>query len=289
MTTPAAAPGAATGAATPGAPIVEFDDVTKRFTTRSGDATALSGINLTIHEGEIFGVIGESGAGKSTMLQLINGLSTPSKGSLTVGGTDVPGLGRRRLRVLRRDIGVVFQGIHLLSSRTVRQNVALPLQLARNQRRRDNKRGRDNQRGRDSQRTRLTRAQERDAVAEMIDFVGLSHRAGHYPAQLSGGEQQRVGLARALVTRPALLLCDEPTSSLDASTTAEVLRVLEDARERLGTTVVVITHDLQVVKAICDRAAFLERGVLRELIEVETGGVRALPSYYEQVRQELMG
>lgn len=125
-------------------------------------------------------------------------------------------------------------------------------------------------------------------MAEMIDFVGLSHRAGHYPAQLSGGEQQRVGLARALVTRPALLLCDEPTSSLDASTTAEVLRVLAGAREQLGTTVVVITHDLQVVKAICDRAAFLERGVLRELIDLEPGGVRALPSYREQVRQELM-
>lgn len=270
---------------TPGAPIVSFDDITKRFTTRSGEAAALSDIDLTIHRGEIFGVIGESGAGKSTLLQLINGLTTPSTGSLSVDGTDVPALGRRGLRMLRRDIGVVFQGIHLLSSRTVSQNVALPLQLARKGQRR---RTRRDSGPRPHGATPQTRAQEREAVAEMIDFVGLSHRAGHYPAQLSGGEQQRVGLARALVTRPALLLCDEPTSSLDASTTAEVLRVLAGAREQLGTTVVVITHDLQVVKAICDRAAFLERGVLRELIDLEPGGVRALPSYREQVRQELM-
>lgn len=261
---------------TPGEPIVSFEAITKRFASGSDDAAdgpALQDIDLTIRRGEVFGVIGESGAGKSTLLQLINGLTAPSSGSLTVAGTQVPTLGRRGLRMLRRDIGVVFQGIHLLSSRTVRQNVALPLQLARTGRDRD---------------ARLTRAQEREAVAEIIDFVGLSHRAHHYPAQLSGGEQQRVGLARALVARPALLLCDEPTSSLDATTTAGVLRVLGNARERFGTTVVVITHDLQVVKAICDRAALLDKGVLQELIEVEPIGVRALPSYHEQVRQELM-
>ena len=258
---------------TPGDPIVSFNGITKRFHSVSHGTPALHDIDLTIQRGEIFGVIGESGAGKSTLLHLINGLTAPSSGSLTVAGTHVPTLGRRGLRLLRRDIGVVFQGVHLLSSRTVRQNVALPLRLAR--------------KGGGSG-TRPTRAQEREAVAEIIDFVGLSHRTNHYPAQLSGGEQQRVGLARALVTRPALLLCDEPTSSLDATTTAGVLRVLTNAREQLGTSVVVITHDLQVVKAICDRAALLENGVLRELIEVDPIGVRALPSYREQVRQELM-
>lgn len=308
---------------TPSAPIVSFEQITKRYAPRledAADAPALHNLDLTIQQGEIFGVIGESGAGKSTLLQLINGLTTPSSGSMTVAGAQVPGLGRRGLRALRRDIGVVFQGIHLLSSRTVRQNVALPLQLARKQAgsrvgRRDSRSRRDSrdqhgrrdlraqpaqpdQQGQQDQpaqpdqhgeRHRLTRSQERDAVAEIIDFVGLSHRANHYPAQLSGGEQQRVGLARALVARPALLLCDEPTSSLDASTTAGVLRVLANARERLGTTVVVITHDLQVVRAICDRAALLDQGQLRELIDVDTIGVRALPSYHEQVRQELMG
>lgn len=252
----------------PSAPIVAVEGLSKRFAQPgdAGGAPALESIDLTIHRGEIFGIIGESGAGKSTLLHVINGLTSPSSGSITVAGTQVSSLNRRGLRELRRDIGVVFQGIHLLSSRTVRQNVMLPLQLARG----------------------FTRRQQREAVEQIIDFVGLSHRMNHYPAQLSGGEQQRVGLARALVARPALLLCDEPTSSLDASTTAGVLRVLADAREQLGTTVIVITHDLQVVKAICDRAALLDKGVLRELIDVDTTGVRALPSYHEQVRQELM-
>src|SRR5699024_10905294 len=148
--------------------------------------------DLDIERGEIFGVIGESGAGKSTLLQLINGLTTATTGSVRVNGTDVAGLGRRRLRALRRDVGVVFQGIHLLSNRTVRKNVALPLQLARGE-----------------------WAQQSGAVEEILSFVGLAHRADHYPAQLSGGEQQRVAIARALVGRPAVLLCDEPTSSLD--------------------------------------------------------------------------
>lgn len=255
----------------PDPPIVHFDDVTKRFEAGTEGVPALQGLDLTIRRGEIFGIIGESGAGKSTLLQLINGLLMPTSGSLTVAGAQVPTLSRRALRALRRDIGVVFQGIHLLSNRTVRKNVALPLQLARRGRRR-----------------RPTREEEWAAVDEILDFVGLSHRAGHYPAQLSGGEQQRVGLARALVTRPALLLCDEPTSSLDASTTAGVLRVLAEAREELGTTVVVITHDLQVVKAICDRAALLERGVLRDVFEVDATGYQGLPDYREQVRRELL-
>lgn len=175
------------------------------------------------------------------------------------------------MRALRRDVGVVFQSIDLLSSRTVRQNVGLPLKISRR-----------------DQSPRRTRAQERTLVDEMLAFVGLTHRADHYPAELSGGEQQRVGLARALITRPPLLLCDEPTSSLDASTTAEILKVLLDAREKLGTTIVVITHDLDVVGAICDRAALLERGRLRELFPVKKVDLRAMPTYYDQVKRELM-
>ncbi|MCR8670935.1 ATP-binding cassette domain-containing protein, partial [Agrococcus sp. HG114] len=131
------------------------------------------------------------------------------------------------------------------------------------------------------------REQRREAVDEILEFVGLGHRADRYPAQLSGGERQRVGLARALVARPPLLLCDEPTSSLDASTTADVLRVLARAREELGATVVVVTHDLDVVKAICDRAALLERGALRELLPVARRDYRSLPTYREQVLREL--
>lgn len=256
--------------ATPGTPIVEFASVTKTFAGHTGQPPALADISLTIDRGEIFGVIGESGAGKSTFLQLINGLITPDAGSVTVLGRPVAPLTRGALRELRRDIGVVFQSIDLLSSRTVRRNVALPLRLRR------------------GTRGALTREQEREAVDEILEFVGLTHRADHYPAQLSGGERQRVGLARALITRPPLLLCDEPTSSLDTSTTAEVLRVLSDARARYGTTILVITHDLDVVKAICDRVALLERGTLRELFAIAKTDYRTLPDYHEQVRRELM-
>lgn len=263
--------GARTAATTtPGAvPIVELSGVTKRYD--GSEVPALHDVSLTIERGEVFGVVGESGAGKSTLLQLLDGLVRPTSGSVTVSGVQVPALGRRALRALRRDVGVVFQGTHLLSNRTVRQNVALPLQLAR----------------RDGG-ARAGRATERAAVDEILEFVGLAHRADHFPAQLSGGEQQRVGLARALVGRPSLLLCDEPTSSLDMTTTADVLRVLADARDELGTTVVVVTHDLDVVKALCDRAALLERGVLRDVFTVARTGYRTLPSYRDLVRRELM-
>lgn len=250
--------------------IVEFADVSKRYGDRSDQSPALDGIDLTIDRGEIFGVIGESGAGKTTLLELINGLTTADEGEVRVDGAAVTGRSRREMRMLRRNVGVVFQGIHLLSSRTVRENVALGLQISR--------------RGA----TRRTRSEERAAVDEMLAFVGLTHRADHRPAQLSGGEKQRVGLARALVTRPPLLLCDEPTSSLDASTTAEVLRVLLDARQKFGTTIVVISHDLGVVKAICDRALLLEKGRMRELFTVKKTDLQAMPSYHEQVVRELM-
>lgn len=252
--------------------IVRFDNVTKQYGNADG-RPALAALNLTIRRGEIIGIIGESGAGKSTLLQLINGLTTPTSGSVTVAGAEVAALSPRRLRKLQRDVGVVFQGIHLLSNRTVRKNVSLPLELAK---RHPNPGGSD----------LGTTAQIRRAVEEILAFVGLSHRAEHYPAQLSGGEQQRAALARALVGRPALLLADEPTSSLDTTTTSEVLRVLANARDEFGTTVVVITHDLDVVKAICDRAALLEQGELQEIFPVTKRGYRALPSYREQVAEE---
>jgi len=253
------------------AAIVEFVEITKRYDDRPAQHPALDDISFSIDRGEIFGVIGESGAGKSTLLQLINGLALPDSGSVTVDGRSVTGRSRSEMRELRRNVGVVFQSIDLLSSRTVRQNIALPLKISRK-----------------DQAPRLTRAQEREHVDEMLAFVGLTHRADHYPAELSGGEQQRVGLARALITRPPLLLCDEPTSSLDASTTAEILKVLLDARDKLGTTIVVITHDLYVVGAICDRAALLERGRLRELFPVKRNNLPAMSTYYDQVKRELM-
>lgn len=247
-------------------PIVTMDGVSKRYPGAS--TPALDAITLDIRAGEIFGVIGESGAGKSTLLHLVNGLERPSVGTFRVAGQDVPSLGRGALRAFRRDIGVLFQGVHLLSNRTVRGNVALPLEL---ERRTGNR----------------TRADERAMADEMLDFVGLSHRSTYFPAQLSGGERQRVGIARALVSRPSLLLCDEPTSSLDAKTAADVLGVLLRAQRELGTTIVVVTHDLDVVKTLCDRVALLEEGRLVELFDVTRTDHRALPSYREQVRREL--
>ena len=255
---------------TTGTTIVEFSGVSKRYGGRSDQPPALAHIDLSIERGEIFGVIGESGAGKTTLLELITGLTTAEEGDVRVDGTALAGRSRREMRMLRRNIGVVFQGIHLLSSRTVRQNVALGLQISR------------------EAGIRRTRAEERAAVDEMLAFVGLTHRADHHPAELSGGEKQRVGLARALVTRPPLLLCDEPTSSLDATTTAEILKVLLEARDELGTTIVVISHDLDVVGTICDRALLLEKGRMRELFTVKKRDVQAMPSYHEQVKRELM-
>ncbi len=248
--------------------IVALDGVTKRYPGAS--TPALDGVTFDIRAGEIFGVIGESGAGKTTLLHLLNGLLKPDAGTLRVADHDVPSLGRGELRTFRRDIGVLFQGVHLLGNRTVRRNVGMPLELERRTANR-------------------TRSQEPVAVDEMLDFVGLAHRAGHFPAQLSGGERQRVGLARALVSRPSLLLCDEPTSSLDAKTVADVLGVLERAQRELGTTIVVVTHDLDVVKALCVRAALLEEGRLVEVFDVTRTDYRTLPSYREQVRRELMG
>lgn len=248
--------------------IVALDDVVKRYPGAS--TAALDGITLDVRAGEIFGVIGESGAGKSTLLHLVNGLERPDAGAVRVAGHDVPALDRGALRTFRRDIGVLFQGVHLLSSRTVRDNVALPLELER----RAANRAKDD---------------ERATVEEMLEFVGLSHRAGYFPAQLSGGERQRVGIARALVSRPSLLLCDEPTSSLDAKTAADVLGVLLRVQRDLGTTVLAVTHDLDVVRALCDRAVLLEHGRVVDLFDVTRTDLRALPSYAEQVRRELRG
>ncbi|ALJ20672.1 metal ABC transporter ATP-binding protein [Microbacterium sp. No. 7] len=247
--------------------MVDLVDVTVRYgpSAPSAHPPALDAVSLRIRRGEVFGVIGESGAGKSTLLDLLIGAIAPAEGTVSVLGRAVPALDRRALRALRREIGVVFQGVHLLGNRTVRENVATPLRLRR----------------------RRSRAEDDAAVAEMLRFVGLGDHADRFPAQLSGGQRQRVGIARALVTRPPLLLCDEPTSSLDAVTTGEVLALLRDARDRLGTTVVVVTHDLDVVRAACDRVALFERGVLRDVLTVTNRPAPRHGTYLDRARREL--
>ncbi|SDQ09426.1 methionine ABC transporter ATP-binding protein [Microbacterium sp. cf332] len=236
--------------------------------TYPGGTRALTDVDLEIRSGEIFGVIGESGAGKSTLLSLLTGEMAPSEGGVAVLGADPTALDPVALRALRRRIGVVFQGVHLLANRTVRQNVALPLQL----------------RGR---RGRADSAARRDLVADVLRFVGLDGRADAYPAQLSGGQRQRIGIARALVARPDILLCDEPTSSLDAGTTDGVLALLREARDQFGTTVVVVTHDLAVVRRVCDRVALFEAGRLRDILSVRPDTGHGTESYLDRARREL--
>ena len=218
-------------------------------------------MSLTIPRGEIFGVLGESGAGKSTLLELMGCLDHPTEGTVVVDGVDPATLRGRHLNRLRHRIGTVFQGFNLLSNLTVRKNIELPLRV---QHRRDP-----------------------EHVSSLLSFVGLEHKADRFPAQLSGGERQRVAIARALVIRPAVLLCDEPTSALDTRTTADILRLLERARDELGATIVVVTHELEVVRAICSRAAVFERGNLREILEVTAGHDAFEGSYLEHARRTL--
>ena len=222
---------------------IRFDHVSKIFQTRSGTVQALEDISLDIGRATISAVIGHSGAGKSTLVRLINGLEHPSSGSVIVDGTDISALTEKKLRPLRADIGMVFQQFNLFNSRTIYDNVAYPLKLAG-----------------------WKKADEKARVTELLNFVGLIDKAWVHPDQLSGGQKQRVGIARALATRPSILLADESTSALDPETTADVLQLLQEVNERMGVTIVVITHEMEVVRSIAQNVAVLDHGHL-----VETG------------------
>lgn len=224
-------------------PMVAFEGVTKHFGGAGGQAgfTALDGIDYTVPRGAITGIIGRSGAGKSTLIRLVNGLEVPSAGRVLVDGVDVCALDEAGLRTLRRSVGMIFQHFNLLSSRTVRDNIALPLEIA----------------GFDKNAI--------DArVKPLIDLVGLSDKAGRYPAELSGGQKQRVGIARALATEPSLLLSDEATSALDPETTQSILELLKTINRDLGLTVLLITHEMEVVKTIASRIAVIDKGLIVE-------------------------
>jgi D-methionine transport system ATP-binding protein len=222
-------------------PLIEFRDVTKIFNSGGRSVTALDEINLSIDTGDMFAIIGYSGAGKSTLVRLINALEPVTTGRVLVDGTDLTGLNERRLREVRLGIGMIFQQFNLLRSRTVFGNVAYPLKVAGWDRKRREQR-----------------------VAELLGFVGITEKAWHYPDQLSGGQKQRVGIARALATNPKILLADESTSALDPETTGEVLRLLKRVNTELGVTVVVITHEMEVVREIADRVAVLDSGNIVE-------------------------
>jgi D-methionine transport system ATP-binding protein len=203
---------------------------------------ALVDVNLDIEVGEIFGVIGLSGAGKSTFIRCLNRLEVPTSGSVVVDGRDLSGLSREELRAFRRNMGMIFQSFNLLSSRTVAGNVAFSLEVAGK-----------------------TKAEIKTRVLELLEMVGLADKAKAYPAQLSGGQKQRVGIARALANNPKILLSDEATSSLDPQTTSSILSLIEDLKHRLGLTVILITHEMKVITEICDRVAVMESGHVVEL------------------------
>ena len=221
--------------------MITLSHITKHFTQGSQIINALSDVSLHVAAGQIYGVIGASGAGKSTLIRCVNLLERPTSGSVLVNGQDLTTLPERQLIIARRQIGMIFQHFNLLSSRTVSGNIALPLEL-------------DN----------LPKNEIKSRVAELLALVGLEDKADAYPANLSGGQKQRVAIARALASNPKVLLCDEATSALDPATTRSILALLKDINRRLGLTILLITHEMDVVKRICDQVAVISQGVLIE-------------------------
>ncbi|MEN1476000.1 methionine ABC transporter ATP-binding protein [Pseudomonas aeruginosa] len=222
--------------------MIEFHDVHKTYRVAGREIPALQPTRLNIQAGQIFGLIGLSGAGKSTLLRLINRLEEPSGGRILVEGEDVTALDAEGLRRFRQRVGMIFQHFNLLSSKTVADNIAMPLRLAGG----------------------FSRAEVDARVSELLARVGLSDHARKYPAQLSGGQKQRVGIARALACRPSILLCDEATSALDPQTTASVLQLLAEINRELKLTIVLITHEMDVIRRVCDQVAVMDGGAIVE-------------------------
>ncbi len=220
--------------------MITLENVTKVYGNKT-QVKALNGISLSVKAGEIFGIIGKSGAGKSTLVRCINMLERPTSGKVIIDERDMTTLSDSRLRRERKSIGMIFQHFNLLSSRTVFDNIAFPLEL-----------------------TDTPKEIIRNKVEGLLKLVGLSDRKSNYPSQLSGGQKQRVGIARALASDPKILLCDEATSALDPQTTTAILALLQDINKRLGITIIVITHEMAVVKDICDRVAVIEGGYIKE-------------------------
>ncbi len=221
--------------------MIEFQKVTKSYAGRSGPVAALRSVSLRVEAGEVFGVIGRSGAGKSSLIRLVNFLEQPTEGRVVVDGQDVGALDPAGLRAMRRRVGMVFQHFNLLSSRTVLDNVVWPMRLAG-----------------------VDEATARRRAAELLERVGLAAQAKTYPDRLSGGQKQRVGIARALANQPKILLCDEATSALDPETTDQILSLLLDLKAEFSLTILLITHEMEVARRICDRVGVLDAGELVE-------------------------
>lgn len=221
--------------------MIEFQDLKKVYTSGGQQVAALNGIDLTVNKGEIFGVIGFSGAGKSSLIRCVNWLEQPTSGRVIVDGNDLTTLSAKEIREVKRNIGMVFQHFNLLNSKTVFANVAMPLILAK-----------------------MPKEEIKKRVYELLEFVGLSDKANNYPDQLSGGQKQRIGIARALATQPSILLCDEATSALDPQTTSSILELLKKINREYNITILIITHEMAVIREICDRVAVIEAGKIIE-------------------------
>ncbi len=226
--------------------MIEIKDLSKTYPSASGGITALKDINITINDGEIFGIIGLSGAGKSTLVRCINFLERPTTGSVIVDGKDLGSLSKKELLKTRQNIGMIFQGFNLLSQRNVIRNICYPLEIAG-----------------------VNKKEAVKRAEELLELVGLADKAKAYPSQLSGGQKQRVAIARALAAKTKYLLCDEATSALDPDTTRAILELMKKINKTMGVTIVVITHEMKVIDSICDRVAVLDKSTVAELGNVK--------------------
>ncbi|MBQ4093067.1 MAG: ATP-binding cassette domain-containing protein [Firmicutes bacterium] len=227
--------------------MIEIKNLSKRFVTSDGVVNALENVNLTINKGDIYGIIGMSGAGKSTLVRCINMLERPTEGSVLIDGRDIGALNEKELREVRRKVTMIFQGFNLLMQRTCLKNICFPLELSG-----------------------MKAADAKKRAMELLEIVGLPDKANAYPAQLSGGQKQRIAIARALATDPEVLLCDEATSALDPKTTHSILELIREINEKIGITVIIITHQMSVIEEVCDHVAILDNGVVVEEGEVGT-------------------
>jgi len=228
--------------------MIDIQGVRKVYTTQVGDVVALDGIDLRVRQGDIYGIIGMSGAGKSTLIRCINRLDAPTEGSILIDGQDVLKMKRRQLNKMRRSVAMIFQQFNLLMQRTVLGNVRFPLEISG-----------------------VPRAKSAARAKELLDIVGLQDKVKAYPAQLSGGQKQRVAIARALAVNPEVLFCDEATSSLDPQTTRSILALIRELQETLKITVVLITHQMEVIREICQEVAVMDEGCM-----VEQGNVNSI-------------
>ncbi len=242
--------------------MIAFEKVSKKFKQKNVEIRALNEVTLTIDTQEVFGVVGESGSGKSTFLRLINHLESPDSGEVFVDGVNFSLLNTKEQRKKRQKMGMIFQQFNLLGNKTVKENVDLPL--------------------------KLQRRNEPDKIEQMLQFVKMAEKADQYPSSLSGGEKQRVAIARALAMGPEILLCDEPTSALDDQHTYEMIQLLAEIHHTFAATIIIVSHELEVIKALCNRTAILEKGKLLAVTSIKNDeNFTHYENYYERVKEIL--